>query len=70
MGQRKKIDRFNDDLDDVDGPTREEEDAASRVRIERYRGELEYGSTARQAAMRLAIEAENDWRESIELERI
>lgn len=69
MGQRKKIDRFNDDLDHGVETTREEQDAASLKRIERYRGELDYEPKARREAMKLAIEAEQEWREDIGLER-
>lgn len=64
MGQRKKIDVFNDDLDSEDGPSREDEDAASRARI------AQYEKIENKQLRSDAIEAENLWRESIDLEPI
>lgn len=64
MGQRKKIDVFNDDLDSEDGPSREDEDVASRSRI------AQYEKIENKQLRNDAIEGENMWRESIDLEPI
>lgn len=57
MGVPKKIDAYRDSLTKED---LQEEDAASRRRIERYKA----------AGLTDAIEVEQEWREDIGLDRI
>lgn len=64
MGQRKKIDRFNDDLDVDEGTTREAEDDASRRRIAGYE------KIKDRQVRNDAVEGERLWRESIGLPEI
>jgi hypothetical protein len=59
MGQPKRIDAFNKHLDE-DPDRRTREDMSSRQRLTRYRAA---------GGMDEAIEAEQQWRESINLER-
>lgn len=64
MGQRKKIDRYNDELTAED---RKAGDAASRARLDRYDASRHRLATE---TYDLAVGAENEWRGSIGLERV